>query len=98
MRYTFQDRTGFRGWGRLTCAATGRLGGSGATGDEGGAQQDLLVLVSGARFIQQQVGGGAAELVLGLPDGGQRRGQVGGELDVVVSDHGGLPRDGGAAA
>jgi L-rhamnose isomerase/sugar isomerase len=46
------------------------------------------VLVGPVGLVQQEFSGGPAELVLGLAHRGERYRGVGGELDVVVADHG----------
>src|SRR5690242_4035438 len=48
----------------------------------------VLVLVRPVGLVEQELGGGPAELVLGLAHRGERHGGVGRELDVVVADHG----------
>ena len=48
----------------------------------------VLMLVGPVGLVQQELGGGPAELVLGLAYRGERDRGVGGKLDVVVADHG----------
>jgi hypothetical protein len=48
----------------------------------------VLVLAGPVGLVEQELGGGPAELVLGLAHRGERDRGVGSELDVVVVDYG----------
>ncbi len=51
----------------------------------------MLVLGGPVGLLKQELGGRPPELVLRLADRGERHGRGGGELDVVVADHGQVP-------
>jgi hypothetical protein len=65
---------------------TGRAALGGAD-RERGPEPDLAMGMACPDLLQQQVGGGAAELVRGLVDRGQWRRQPGGERQVVIADN-----------
>jgi hypothetical protein len=77
-----RERRGTRGRGRVRAAAGPR--------DQFGFEDEpaVLVLVGPVGLVQQELGGGPAELVLGLAHRGERDRGVGSELDVVVADNG----------
>lgn len=70
-------------------------GGAGRADDEFGLEQHAPVLVGAGvvvRLLQQQLRRELTHPDGGLPDGGERYGSGGGELDVVVADDGDILR------
>jgi hypothetical protein len=66
--------------------------GGGADYELGGEDDLLVFVVRIGRLLQEEFGGGAAQLTAGLADRGERDRGRGGEVDVVVADDGEVVR------